>query len=115
AVEAHFLMASIRQRQGKVDDAMATYLEIANRYPTDGRAPEALFQLAQQALHSKRPDKEPEARTIFTRTATQYPESPWAPRALMAKGELEDRRELWTRDAILAVPVPSSLVTYREI
>jgi TolA-binding protein len=48
------------ERQGKLEDAMATYLEIANRYRDDPRAPEALFLMAQSVLRTRRPAREAE-------------------------------------------------------
>ena len=63
ATEAYFLMASVHERQGRMEDAMATYLEFAHRYREDARAPEALFLMAQNTLRTKRATKEAEARS----------------------------------------------------
>ena len=38
AVDAYFLIASIHDARGRIEDAMSTYLEIASRYPDDARA-----------------------------------------------------------------------------
>jgi serine/threonine protein kinase len=115
SVEAYFLMAAVRQQQARVEDAMSTYLEIVDRYPDDVRAPEALFHLGEQMLRSKRPNREADARAVYARTATRYPDSPWAARALMARADLEERQEVWERDAMLATSVPAALVTYRQV
>ena len=114
-INAHFLMASIRQRQGKSEDAMAAYLDIANRYPDDQRTPEALYQLAQEMLRSRRSDKETEARAILTRADTGHPDNVWTLRALLARAVLEERRNLRTGDEVLQAQVPAALVTYRRI
>ena len=63
ATEAYFLMASVHERQGRIEDAMATYLEFAHRYRKDARAPEALFLMAQSTLRTKRATKEADARS----------------------------------------------------
>jgi serine/threonine protein kinase/tetratricopeptide (TPR) repeat protein len=115
ATEAYFLMASVHERQGRFEDAMATYLELAHRYQTDERAPEAMFLMAQTTLQTKRATKEAEARRLFGEVASSYPQSPWAPRALMMRGELEERADLYQRDDVLATSVPAALVTYRDV
>jgi len=115
ALEAYFLMASIQETQTKTEDEMATYLEIADRYRGNARAPEALFGLAQATLRSSRDGKEAEARKILGDLARRYAKSPWAVSALMAKGELEERQKLYQHDDVLATSVPSALVTYRRL
>ncbi len=115
ALEAYFLMATIQEKQAKIEDAMATYLEIADRYQGHARAPEALFRLAEAALRSRRAGKESEARKILADLTQRYAESPWAVRALMAKGELEERQKLYERDDVLATSVPSAFVTYLRV
>jgi serine/threonine protein kinase/outer membrane protein assembly factor BamD (BamD/ComL family) len=115
ATEAYFLMASVQERQGRVEDAMATYLDFAHRYGGDARAPEALFLMAQTTLGTSRTTKEAEARELFREVAFRYPLSSWAPRALMMRGELEQRQQLYQRDDVLGASVPSALITYRQV
>jgi serine/threonine protein kinase/TolA-binding protein len=115
ATDAYFLMASVHERQGNVEDAMATYLEFAHRYPDNARAPEALFLMAQNTLRTKRATKEAEARELLGKLASGYPQSSWAPRALMMRGEMEERQRLYQRDDVLATSVPSALITYRQV
>jgi TolA-binding protein len=115
AIEADFLIASLHERQGRIEDAMATYLEIANRYRGDPRVPEALFLMAQNVLRTRRPAREAEARRMFGELASSYPETSWAPRALIMRGELEEHQRLYQRDDVLAAVVPSALVTYRQV
>jgi TolA-binding protein len=94
---------------------MSTYLEIASRYPDDARAPEARYEMAEAMLKSKRPDRDAEARRMLTDVVQRYQSSPWAPRALMARAELETRHDLHQRDEVLSGSVPAALVTYREV
>ncbi len=115
AVDAFFLIASIHDAQGRVEDAMSTYLEIASRYPEDSRAAEAKYDMAESMLKSKRPDRDADARRILTDVAQRYASSPWAPRALMARAELETRHDIYERDEVLGGSSPASLVTYREV
>ncbi|HEV3216841.1 MAG TPA: protein kinase [Vicinamibacterales bacterium] len=115
ATEAYFLIASIQKTQGKVEDAMATYLEISHRYRGQPQGAEALFNLGQVTLQSKRRGKETDATQAFNDVATEYPKSPWTVRALMAKAELEEQRESVAYDAVVRGAVPSALVTYRRV
>jgi serine/threonine protein kinase/tetratricopeptide (TPR) repeat protein len=115
AVDAYFLIASIHDARGRIEDAMSTYLEIASRYPTDARAPEARYEMAEAMLKSKRPDRDAEARRMLTDVVQRYQSSPWAPRALMARAELETRHDLYGRDDVLGASVPAAVVTYREV
>ena len=115
AVDAYFLIASIHDARGRIEDAMSTYLEIASRYPEDARAPEARYEMAESMLKSKRPDHDAEARRMLTDVVQRYQSSPWAPRALMARAELETRHALYARDEVLGGSAPAALVTYREV
>jgi TolA-binding protein len=115
AVDAYFLIASIHDARGRIEDAMSTYLEIASRYPEDSRAAEARYEMAESMLKSKRPDRDAEARRMLTDVVQRYPSTPWAPRALMARAELEARHDLYARDEVVGGSAPASLVTYREV
>jgi serine/threonine protein kinase/outer membrane protein assembly factor BamD (BamD/ComL family) len=115
ATQARFLMASIYELQSKIEDAMAAYLDIVNRDKDHPRAPEALYLMAQSTLRSKRPQKEQESRELLIQVVTNYPQSSWAPRALMTRADLEERQRFYQRDAELAAAVPAALVTYRQV
>jgi len=115
AVDAYFLIASIHDARGRIEDAISTYLEIASRYPKDPRAPEARYEMAEAMVRSKRPDRDAEARQMLSDLVQRYQSSPWAPRALMARAELETRHDLHERDEALGGSVPAALATYREV
>jgi TolA-binding protein/tRNA A-37 threonylcarbamoyl transferase component Bud32 len=115
ALQGYFLMATIQEKQRHLDDAKATYLEIAERFKNDARAPEALFRIAQLMRGSERSDKESESRRILTEISTQYRSSRWAARALYTKAEIEQAQNLRERDEELKTVVPSALISYRQI
>jgi serine/threonine protein kinase len=115
ALEGYFLMSTIYENRKHLNDAMATYLEIADRYRDNPRAPEALFRLGNATLRSDRPERERRAAEIFLRAAETYKRSPWASKALLAAAEIEDRQRWYERDSTLATSVPSALPTYRRI
>ena len=115
ALQGYFLMADIQEKQHHVADAKATYLEIAERFKDNARAPEALFRMAQLMRGSERSDREAEARRILTDIAGQYRKSRWAARALYEKAEIEQVQNLRERDEELKTAVPSALISYRQI
>ena len=115
APAAYLLMGSIHERRGQFDDAIGSYLDVQGRFPSDGLAPQALFNMAGATLKSRQAGKEAQAARIYTNVAGRYPSSPWAARALMARAELEGRRRTAQFDATLGRTVPAALVTYRAI
>jgi TolA-binding protein len=115
AIDASFLTASIHDARGDTPNAMSTYIEIAHRFPEDSRAAEALVRLAEATLKSKRRDKEPDARKTLTEVVEKYPGSPWAPRALVMRGDLEARQGTYQRDAVFGGSVPTAAITYRAV
>jgi len=94
---------------------MAAYIELRSRHGMSAEAAEGTFLLAELILQSKRNDREDAARSLFSEIPTMQPSSPWAPRALVRRAALEDRARLRVVDPMLAVAVPASLVTYRQI
>jgi TolA-binding protein len=115
AIEASFLIASIHDTRADTANAMSTYIEIANRFPENPRAAEALQRLAEATLKSNHRDKERDARRMLTQLVEKYPASPWAPRALLRRGDLEARQGVYQRDEVLGGSVPTAALTYREI
>lgn len=115
SIEAFFLIGSVHDLLGRPEEAMSAYLETANRYPDEVRAPEAIFRMAESMLKSRRKDRDAEARQMLTRIVDRYAASAWAPLALMARARVEQRLNLYEQDDRLAAVVPSSLVTYRRI
>ena len=112
---AHLLLANILQRQGRPEDAMAAYVELRSRH---GRAPEAAegtFLLADLVLQSKRSDREETARQLFTELPGMTGSAPFAVQALLRRAALEDRARVRVVDTALGVPVPASLVSYRQV
>jgi serine/threonine protein kinase/TolA-binding protein len=115
APTAYLLMASIQERRGKLEDAIALYLDTSVRYPTDSHAPQALFEMAGAILKSRHEARDQQAAKTYTDIATHYTSSSWAARALMARAEIEQRRHQMQVDPMLGRPAPTALSTYREI
>ena len=115
AIEASFLIASIHDTRSDAANAMSTYIEIASRFRDDPRAAEALFKLSESMLKSKGRDRAQDARRTLTGIVENYPASPWAPRALVLRGDIEARQGAYQRDDALGGSVPTAAVTYREV
>jgi TolA-binding protein len=115
ALDAYFLMSSMYESRKQPNDAMATYLEIADRYHGSPRAAEALFHLATLTLGSDRNRKEAEARQILARLVDQYRESSWAPKALLAAAAIDEQQHSYELDPKMGSLVPSALIPYRRI
>ena len=103
ALAGYFLIGAMHEQHRRPNDAMATYLEIADRFKGNPQAAEALYKMAQMTRKSERSDKELEARRIFADLADQYPESGWAPRALFTKAEIEESLGLSALDSYRTV------------
>jgi TolA-binding protein len=94
ALDGYFLAAGIQEKQNRPNDAMATYLEVAERFKGSPRVAEALYRVAHLTLRSNRPGKEEEARKTLQALVKRYPKTLWAPLALFEKGQLEEMRNL---------------------
>jgi tetratricopeptide (TPR) repeat protein len=73
------------------------------------------MKTADTVVRSRRRGREAEALKIYGDVAARYRGTPWAARALMAKGDLEERSDVYRRDDSLGIPVPAALVTYRSL
>jgi TolA-binding protein len=112
---AYLIMGGAYDRQGRLDDAMATYVELRSKLGGTPAAIEATILLGDALLRSKRSDREAAARQLFDEVATQHPASEWAPPALARRGVIEERQRARLVDQQLGTSVPTALVTYRTL
>jgi TolA-binding protein len=115
APNAYLLIGSIYERQQRVEDAMANYVELRSKFGSARQSADATFRLAELTLRSKRDDRERAAMSLFDEVVKLQPTSPLAPRALARKADLEDRAKLRAFDPQLATSVPASLISYRMV
>ena len=66
-------------------------------------------------LLSRQSGRELQARQIYGQLADEFSKSDWAPRALVARGALEERMRERVIDKVLGTAVSLSLVTYRTL
>jgi TolA-binding protein len=113
APEAQLLVGKILQVQTRLDDAMAAFVELKQKYGTSPEVAEGTFLHAGLVLQSRRDDREAEARRLYAEIPQSHPSSPWAPRALARRAAIEDRLKTRLDDATLGASVPVSLPTHR--
>ncbi|MEQ1907259.1 MAG: protein kinase [Vicinamibacterales bacterium] len=111
---AYLLMGSVFEQQSRLDDAMANYVEMRSRFANAPVAAEATFRLADVTSRSRREDRDRSALALYDQVATTYPDSEWAPRALLRKGLIEERTRLHVIEGTLG-SVPSALVSYKRL
>jgi serine/threonine protein kinase/tetratricopeptide (TPR) repeat protein len=115
ALPAYMLLAEVRERQGRLDDAMGAYVEVMDRFRDDPRAADAWLRHGQTLLKSRRRGREAEAHKLFANTVLKFPGTPAALVAIQAKAHLEDRTRMRASDPVTGTTVPAALITYREI
>ena len=89
--DAYVLMGTVYERQGRVDDAMASLVELRSKFETTAAVAEGTYMLGDLMGKSKRSDRDTAAVQLFDEVVAQHPTSPWAPRALARKAAIEER------------------------
>ena len=114
AVEASFLSADVLEKTGKLEDALAAYVEFEQRFAGHVRVPES--RLNRALVMARNPQRQAQARALFGEVATEHPGTPLAKRALVNKLKLEGavfrKREV---DPVLKGEAPSMMATWRTI
>ena len=114
ASAAQLLVARVYERQERIPDALAAYVELRSKYTPSADAAEGTVAMADLTLRSKQDDKESAARTLYTDVVTTYPKSIWAPRALVRRAALEDRMKVRVVEPALG-SVPASIISNRTL
>lgn len=116
AADAGFLAAETLERAGRADDAMAAYLEFGRRFPDDSRAADGKLRRAFLLSRARQSERRDEAHGLFGEIARDYPRTPQAKQALLAKRQYESsRKQLRATDPVLNIEVPAVMVTWRMI
>ena len=113
--DAYLLMGAIYTRQEHPNEAMAAYVELRSRFGSTPAAAEGTYRLADLTLRSKHPDRDASAAALFGDVAVKFPQSPWAPRGLARKAQIEERTRTRIVDERVGTQVLSALVTYRTL
>jgi serine/threonine protein kinase/outer membrane protein assembly factor BamD (BamD/ComL family) len=115
APDAYILLGEAYESSNRNDEAISTYASMAETFRGSARAPEALYRQAQRVLRSRLGTRDAFARQIYAQIADEYPRSEWAPRALLARAEVEEKMRERVLDKTLNASVPFSFVTYRTL
>jgi serine/threonine protein kinase/TolA-binding protein len=114
APAAQLLVARVYERQDRIPDALAAYVELRSKYTSSAEAAEGTMSMADLTLRSKQNDREAAARTLYSDVVTNYAKSAWAPRALVKRAALEERMKVRLVDPELG-SVPASILSYRAL
>lgn len=116
ATEAAFLAGEVHEKAGRVDDAMAAYVEFESRYGQDRRVADAKLRRALMLGRQRQPKPQALSLQLFNDVARDFPRTPQAATALQTKLRIEtDRRDLRAMDPVLNVEVPAVMVTLRQV
>jgi serine/threonine protein kinase/tetratricopeptide (TPR) repeat protein len=114
APAAQLLVARVYERQDRIPDALAAYVELRSKYTSSAEAAEGTMAMADLTLRSKQNDREGAARTLYSDVVTNYAKSAWAPRALVKRAALEERMKVRVVEPELG-SVPASILSYRAL
>ncbi len=112
--EASLLAAELHEKTGRLDDAMAAYVEFESRFKGDPRAAESKMRRAAILGRSRQARSVQQSRELLNDVVREFPGTPQAAQALQTKLRLEtDRKDLREIDPVLKVEVSSVMVTLR--
>jgi TolA-binding protein len=114
APEAYLLIARIDSQQGRLDEAIAALSHLRGGFAANPANAEGCVMLAQLLGRSKRPDRVALARQVLAEVPQRFPDSPWAPRALAQRAQLETRERVKDTHPSLGT-VPAALLTNRVL
>jgi serine/threonine protein kinase/outer membrane protein assembly factor BamD (BamD/ComL family) len=112
---AYLAIAESHVGAGRVEEALASFVEVQSRFPNARQSAQAGYRQGELLMLSDRSNREQAAREIFTETATKFPNSSWAPKALMAKASIELSEKMEANDPVVGGRVPTALMTYRTV
>ena len=116
AVDAAFSAGEALEKAGRDEDAMAAYVEFDRRFPGHARMADSQLRRARLLQRSKVQARQTEAYSLYGTIARDYPGTPQAKQALLARRQLEaQRRQLRATDPVLNIEVPALLVTLRTL
>ena len=116
AAEAAFMAGEIHEKVGRVDDAMAAYVEFESRFANDRRAPDA--KLRRSALLGRQRQAKSQALSwqLLNEVVRDYPSSPQSLFALQNKLRIEtDNRDLRAIDPVTKQEGPALIATLRTL
>src|SRR5688572_397062 len=115
AAEAAFLAADVHEKDGRMDHALAAFVEFETRFSRDKRAAESKLRRAQILARREEPAELLRARQLMSEVAREYAGTPQAALALNLRLRIEtERKNIREIDPVLNVEVPAAMVTLRQ-
>ncbi len=111
---AYLAIAECHVGAGRTQAALAAFVEVQSRFPSARETAQATYRHGELLIASDR-GRAPEAIEIFERAAVKFPNSNWAPLALLAKASLELAEKIQVNDPVTGGRVPRALITYRNV
>lgn len=115
APEALLLLGQIHERKNDSAKARATYIELQSRHGGTDAATESMYRRAKLLAAEGERQRVQDSRVLLAEIADEYPQSKWAPVALLDKAAIEVDAKISVRDSDLGAQVPAALVTYRKL
>ena len=116
AAEAAFLAGEIHEKSGRIDDAMAAYVEFESRFGNDRRVADAKLRRSQMLARQRQPKAQAMSLQLLGEVARDFPGTPHAQMALQAKLRIEtERRDLRGIDPVSKQEGPAVIETLRTI
>jgi serine/threonine protein kinase/TolA-binding protein len=116
AAEAAFLAGEIHEKSGRIDDAMAAYVEFESRFGADRRVADAKLRRSAILGRQRQPQAQAQALQLLNDVARDFPGTPQAQMALQNKLRIEtERRELRAVDPVSKQEGPAEIPTLRAI
>lgn len=114
AAEAAFMAGEIHEKTGRIDDAMAAYVEFESRFGNDRRAADAKLRRAALLARQRQPKSQALSMQLMNEVVRDYPGSPQALVALQTKMRIEaDRDNLRAVDPLTKQEGPALIATLR--
>jgi len=116
AAEAAFMAAEIHEKGGRLDEAMAAYVEFESRFGSDRRTADAKLRRSTMLSRQRNPKAQGLSLQLLNDVVRDFPGTPQANQALQAKLRIEnERRELRGTDPVTKLEVPAFVVTLRQV
>jgi tetratricopeptide (TPR) repeat protein len=113
APDGYLLLAGVQEREGKPQEAIVTYEEMAKRFRGDTRVAAGLLSEAKLLRSTKAGDEE--VRKRLAMIGDEYSGTPWFVPALLEKIAIEDRLKLKELDPTTGATIPASIRTRRRL
>jgi len=116
AAEAAFMAGEIHEKVGRVDDAMAAYVEFESRFGNDRRAADAKLRRSALLGRQRQPKSQALSWQLLNEVVRDYPGSPQSLAALQNKLRIEsDNKDLRAIDPLTKQDGPALVATMRTL